>query len=592
MKLKSNTYYYTIYFIIYFILLLQNNYARTFYLSNKGNDSYSIDQSQNPETPWASIQKINSLKLMPGDSILLKRGDIFYGSISLSTAGTNDMPVVIGAYGAGQNPIISGAVSLTGWKQVSSGIWSTSLPSTPGYVFRGNKLLPVSKYPNGYLVVDSILSPTSFSVKGAVNQSWVGATVNVQLVNWALGIQRIVNINSNVITLENPPQSGSAAGTITYITKGRNFFISNNVSLFINNGDWAYDSLQQILYIKSNDYPDSIVASSNQAGISIKSSKNIIVQDINVEKTAGNGIEITINCSSIYLNNIHTSFTGNAGIEVIDGNSNSIINCYIKYSGIYGIYMNSNNSYIQNCTISNIGLNWEIIYPFTGSQIIGHGIIFDYGNNGDISANIIDSTGYNGISFYGKQNNIYNNKITNYCLELVDGGGIYTWGPTSAGSYVHDNFVQQTNFTDPNLLIEGIYLDDENLNVKVEDNTIIGNQFGIYLHNAYQDIIINNKILNPLFVGIFNRNDGYPNIPVGSNEITGNNITVNRAGVSCIGIYQNSFSDNLGTIDNNTYKSVDPKSSFLFFNLKTGKKYNYTLGQWQNNGYDKNSTIR
>jgi hypothetical protein len=591
MKLKNNIYYHTVYFIICFTLFIRNNYARSFYFSIKGNDSYSIDQAQNPETPWAGLAKISSLKLMPGDSILLERGDIFYGSLLISAAGTKKMPVVIGAYGEGQNPVISGAVSLIAWTQVSSGIWSASLPSTPGYVFQGNKVLPVSKYPNDYLVVDSVLSLTSFSVNGTVDQSWVGATVAVQFVNWAMGIQRIVNINANVITLESPPQSGSVTSGITYISKGRNFYISNHVSLFINNGDWAYDSLQNILYIKSIGYPDSIEASYNQTGINIKGSKNIIVQDINIEKAAVNGIEITSNSSSIYLKNINTSFTGNAGIVAIAADSIFINNCNIKYSGIYGIFMNSNDSYIGNCSISNIGLNWEIIYPFSEDQSIGIGL-YCSGNNSDLSANIIDSTGYNGITFIGKQSTIYNNRITNYCLELVDGGGIYTWGQNSTGIYIHDNFVQQTNFTDPNLLIEGIYLDDENLKCKVENNTSIGNRAGIFLHNVYQDIIINNKILNPLLAGIYCQNIGYTNIPVGGNEIIGNDITITGAGAYYIGILQDSISQNIGIIDRNIYKSSNSGTCFLIQENTTGKNYHYMLDIWQKNGYDENSSIK
>jgi parallel beta-helix repeat protein len=562
----------------------------TYYVSSStGDNNRSPAEASNSNTPWESIDNINSLKLNPGDSVLFKRGDIFYGSLKLSVKGTKEKPIVIGAYGIGANPIISGAISLSNWTEVKSGVWSTELSQSPGYVFQKNQLLPVSKYPVGYLTVDSVLSPTSFRVKEDVSNSWIGATVGIQYVNFAMGFQPIVSINSNVITLKLPPQMTYVGGQVANITKGRPFFISNNVSLFRNDGDWSYDSLQKLLFVKSNNSPEMIDVSHNLTGISIQNSKNVNIQDIDIEKTISFGIEIIPSGSSIYLNNIHTKFTGNAGINIPQGDSITIRNCIIEYSGIYGINIRSSNSIVQNCKINNIGLNWEIIYPFSQSLHVGYGL-YCSGNNADLSSNIIDSTGYNGINFDCKKNLIYNNRVTNYCLQLTDGAGIYTSWSNSAGSVVHDNIIQQTNFSDPKILIEGIYLDDKNLNCKIENNTIIGNRFGIFMHNASQEIISNNKIINPLYAGIFSQNDGYAGIPVGNNEITGNSITVNRTGVYLIGYTQNSLSDGIGIIDKNIYQGLNFNPTFIFYNNKNRKIY--TINEWKSIGYDKNSLVK
>src|SRR6476646_5085137 len=65
-----------------------------YYISQNGNDS-------NPGTkakPFKTLQKINSLKLNPGDKIYLKGKELFPGTLSLTINGTNDKPVLISSY--------------------------------------------------------------------------------------------------------------------------------------------------------------------------------------------------------------------------------------------------------------------------------------------------------------------------------------------------------------------------------------------------------------------------------------------------------------------------------------------------------------
>ena len=65
-----------------------------YYISQTGNDN-------NPGTkarPFKTLQKINSLKLNPGDRIYLKGKELFPGTLSLTINGTNDKPVLISSY--------------------------------------------------------------------------------------------------------------------------------------------------------------------------------------------------------------------------------------------------------------------------------------------------------------------------------------------------------------------------------------------------------------------------------------------------------------------------------------------------------------
>lgn len=66
------------------------------------------------EKPYNSLQAVSSVEITPGTYIYIERGSQFYGSFALSDIhGSEDAPVVVTAYGAGERPKIDGK-GLTG----------------------------------------------------------------------------------------------------------------------------------------------------------------------------------------------------------------------------------------------------------------------------------------------------------------------------------------------------------------------------------------------------------------------------------------------------------------------------------------------
>lgn len=61
--------------------------------------------------PWQTITKINGWAFIPGDSILFKRGETWTGQIVPPDVGTSALPIVYGAYGSGDKPIINAVVN-------------------------------------------------------------------------------------------------------------------------------------------------------------------------------------------------------------------------------------------------------------------------------------------------------------------------------------------------------------------------------------------------------------------------------------------------------------------------------------------------
>src|SRR5439155_24206044 len=103
----------------------------------------------------------------PGDVILFKRGETFYGSIVVNKSGTSSLPITIGAYGSGSRPIITSFVTLSGWKANSSysGVYdcaaNSALGSQLNMVLVNGVEQGMGRYPNanatnkGYLTFES-----------------------------------------------------------------------------------------------------------------------------------------------------------------------------------------------------------------------------------------------------------------------------------------------------------------------------------------------------------------------------------------------------------------------------------------------------
>ena len=100
-------------FTTFLLLIAAKLFAATYYLdASSGNDS---NIGTLITAPWKTIDKINQFNFFPGDSILLKKGDIWNEALNFPSSGNSSNPIVIGSYGSGPLPIISGRDVYQGW---------------------------------------------------------------------------------------------------------------------------------------------------------------------------------------------------------------------------------------------------------------------------------------------------------------------------------------------------------------------------------------------------------------------------------------------------------------------------------------------
>ena len=102
-------------FQIFLALLLPLHLGATnYYVSATGND---VNAGTSEATAWKTIARVQQqmVNLAPGDQVLFQRGGTFPGELDIYQNGTEGSPIVFGAYGTGEAPIISGGLPVGNW---------------------------------------------------------------------------------------------------------------------------------------------------------------------------------------------------------------------------------------------------------------------------------------------------------------------------------------------------------------------------------------------------------------------------------------------------------------------------------------------
>jgi len=117
--------------VLVFLIVIPSGAGTVYYVdATNGNDGNNGQASANEGGgvgPWQSLGRLelhdNDVGFGPGDAIYLKCGDIWRENLVLDSgksAGTVRQPIIIGSYGNGAFPVISGADPVTDWSAVSA----------------------------------------------------------------------------------------------------------------------------------------------------------------------------------------------------------------------------------------------------------------------------------------------------------------------------------------------------------------------------------------------------------------------------------------------------------------------------------------
>lgn len=466
--------------------------ATDYYVSADGNDTASGLSSA---TSWKSITKVNSTfaTLKPGDKILFKRGDTFYGTLKISAFGASGNPITVGAYGTGPNPVLTGFTTVSGWRPESEGVYSAAASSvwlTSVVTING------AQFGMGRCPHDSWLTFESHSGSESITDTslsaepnWTGAEVVINKNGWTIDRCQVVDHSGGTLTYSN-------LGSTEEPIDGRNYFIQNDIRCLTGFGDWYHDTNGGRLYVYfgATDPASTIVAmASIEHVIYNRFYSNITIDGVDMNGSISSGVEFESSCDDSRIINCHVSFAGEFGITY-HGNYGLIENNEVTGCASAGI-MEAYGSHvvISGNTVRDIGLVKGAAHRATYSV----GIKFEDTSGATVQYNVVENTAYNGISItnFNAPHVVRNNYVNRACPwpELDDGGGIYTcsYSPDVVRT-IEGNIILNVGSNAGVNNSAGIYLDETSKHVLVKNNTVAHSGIGIFLHKGSLNTIEGN----------------------------------------------------------------------------------------------------
>ena len=562
--------------------------ATDYYVKISGNNANTgLSDAQ----AWATIAKVNSAfsNMRPGDRILFNRGDSFYGTLKITKSGLAGSPIMIGAYGSGEKPVITGFTVVSGWTNEGNGIYSKVLTSEAktNMVIIDDIITGMGRYPDlNYLTYESFSNNASITDNGLGEViNWSGAEVVIRKNDWSLDRCLITDHTGDKLTYTN-------LGTSQNATDNYGYFIQNDLRCVTNYGEWYHDtgSGKLFMYFGAVDPSTKTVKVATLNNLIYNNGYDYLtIDNISFEGSIASALYFTgYYADNTIIQNCNINFSGNDGIY-LEGCRNSMVNNnFINHSSRAGIYvlLGGNNNIIDN-TIKNSGL----IEGSSNNGTSTVGIFFIQSKvesapqHSLIQYNNIDSSGYNGIYFTGNGIEIKNNLIKNSSLLLNDAGGIYTGGAYTGividGNIIINSFGKNDGTPNKSLMAEGVYLDEYASNVRVTNNTVVNcSNSGIKLHKAHDNTIENNTSFDN-YAGI-NFENWTGNNTVYNNKIIGNIFVAKES--SQFALRSSSAINDIsgfGTANNNYYaRPIDDNDVFYTYQPSTGSK-NRTLAEWQ-----------
>lgn len=494
------------YLIILFLLISPLIGATNYHFSNDGNDDTG---NGSIAAPYATITKLNALwaagTFAPDDTIFFNKGDTFTGTLVAKESGTSGHPIVISAYGIGDNPIITGFTTLSSWTDEGGGIYSKTVTceSPPEMVTIDGTQYARGRWPN---------SPTWATIDSHVGViSITDADLNDSLVDWA-GAEVVIrtsvlnNIQRFTIIDHNNQTITYSGGNSYPVADEYGYFIQNDLKTLDSFGEWYYNDTTSTFYVffgdkNPNDYHVKVSTLDKVVDVGIYNDY-IVFENLSIHGGNKNSIFVWLD-DYITIQSCEIDFSGNHGItanrsENLKILSNLITNCN---DCAISIATYCHNAIINGNTIENTGL-----MPGMGlaEWASGKAMLLIQSNNLLIENNRILNSGFSGINFSGINTKVSSNLINTFNVIKEDGGGIQ-YGSQAEGTemIVSNNLVingMESLGGKPlgsKHMTYGIYFDYYSSGFDILDNTVANcKSAGILISGSQNSNVKNNTIYN------------------------------------------------------------------------------------------------
>jgi hypothetical protein len=545
--------------------------SASYYVSSSmGNDN---NNGLSPAAAFATVSKVNTLDLEPGDRVLFKCGDVWQADpLLINQSGTSSAPIEFSSYPAGclDKPILSGSRAIGAWMLDSGSIYRADLPAGDfplgiNQLFRDGQRLTLGRWPNldapnaGYSFVDAHSAGSSQIGDNELPAGdWSGAIVHIKNIRWSMLARQVISSSGQTLVLN---QGLSCLVSSWAGCQGWGFFVNNSRNTLDQEGEWYYDPNTSRVYLYSTGgLPSNVEGSVVQAtGSSVRdagvmlstgaATAYVILDNITIKNWFNDGIgtpggmnhdiyhhitvrNVTIqdvNAAGVNLSSwLERPSDGRQGLR--GGHDLLFTHNVIDGANAFGVTGYFADSTFENNTLRNIALIKNLGRSgmgcgLTASECTENGDGFrirlyavqDSGHGNTLRQNTLEKIGYNGVDVFGPDNILVNNFITQACYSKADCGAVRTFGGDDLAS-------------------TGVY------NIQLSNNVIVdipGNVdgceasraafgMGLYIDHYSRDVVASgNTIISTTVSGIvYQRSTG---------QITGNTVFNASAGTEYSG---------------------------------------------------------
>lgn len=470
--------------------------ASDYYVSPANGDDRYDGSAQAPagesRGPFASLRRLEKLRLQHGDRVLLHCGERHAGPLRLTLDDRSSGALLISSYGdcqPGHEPVLDPRQPLPAPNR--DGLIELAMPTPVVQVFANDEPLPVGRFPaavpllvpDGTDAGDKRRLPTLAALAG---KQLAGARLLARTEEWYIEERAILSDDG---LLDKP---------LEYALRPRTGLVLTGKRWMLKGGrGWVWDASSQQLTVQTAPSARlSAVAGAPLLAV-VGGRGSLTVRGLVFDAAGGDAINVRLD-GVVTIEDVAIRRAYGNGIAVAGARQALVQRNRIEDVAQDAVFFAEvRRAEVRGNTVTGAGM-----YVSGGPRPVLAAINAHRTDASVIEDNQVDRSAYHGIRIAAAAQ-VRNNQVLHSCLRLSDCAAIYTWrrnvddrrppseisgnvimgvaGDTSVKLGVNDYFV-------------GIYLDEFSNDVRVERNVIVDANQGIYLHNAYGNTVVGNTV--------------------------------------------------------------------------------------------------
>ena len=442
--------------------------------------------------PFASLRRLEKLRLQHGDRVLLHCGERHTGPVRLTLDDRSGGELLIGSYGdcqPGREPVLDPRQPLPAPNR--DGLLELALPTPVVQVFANDEPLTVGRFPaEGPLLVpvntdasDKRRLPTLAALAG---KPLAGARLLARTEEWYIEERAVLSDDG---VLDKP---------LEYALRPRTGLVLTGKRWMLKGGrGWVWDASSQQLTVQTAPGARLSAVTGSPLLAVVGGRGSLTVRGLAFDAAGGDAINVRLD-GVVTIEDVTIRRAYGNGIAVAGARQALVQRNRIEDVAQDAVFFAEvRRAEVRGNTVTGAGM-----YVSGGPRPVLAAINAHRTDASVIEDNQVDRSAYHGIRIAAAAQ-VLNNKVLHSCLRLSDCAAIYTWrrnvddrrppseisgnvimgvaGDTSVKLGVNDYFV-------------GIYLDEFSNDVRVERNVIVDANQGIYLHNAYGNTVVGNTV--------------------------------------------------------------------------------------------------